>query len=201
MENLEKLFFLLNGQIINSFTFEFTGDNNKKINYDSDDNIWTNKGYFKVINPKNVFVPNSIYIFSNINEFLISLYKEKIILENILQNDGVIIISSEDSNDLLLEYIYQNLYHIKVNITVFISDENFNGLLNLLDINNFYIKDKIKYRITNDILNIFNIFFFAIPIDFSTLDKYFRKLMNFNISYEKIKICSNDNNFKILFNF
>ena len=31
MDNFENLFFYLNGEIINSFTFEFTGDNNKKI--------------------------------------------------------------------------------------------------------------------------------------------------------------------------
>ena len=201
MDNFENLFFYLNGEIINSFTFEFTGDNNKKITYDSDDNLWTNNGYFKIIDPKKVFIPNSIYVFSNINEFLISLFKEKIVLENVLQNDGVIIISSDDTKDLLLEFIYQNFYSIKVEIIVFFSDENFNGLSNLLDINNLYIKDKIKYKIENDILNIFNIFFFAIPIDFSTLDKYFRKLINFNISYENIEIYSNNKKFKVLFNF
>lgn len=140
---------IFNAQFLEEKIIQFNGDNNQNIIYDSESNIWRDSSFFKIIHfgVKNN-IPSKILIFSNIQEAIF-------LLQNWLtiENQNYIVLISYNSVEQLLNYIYDNIIlpEIRgVNFLFFQRENQFDGVSNLVHINNFYTPDKINLEYKNN---------------------------------------------------
>lgn len=182
MEISEKLLEIFNGNIVNNNDIEFIGNNNGVAYYDGDNFYWQNRKYFNVINLNNVVVPELISVYSTIDE---ALHYHKSFIEN-----EIIIISAEETAIELMDYLYSNflVYSDRIsNIIVYVAENRFSGILNLININNFFTNNKITYEIINQQLLIANNHFSYMRLDYNNLDNVLKPFLSALIYIKKIK--------------
>lgn len=157
----------------------FNGLFGTSIKYYLDDHKWINNNYFNYFLNKEIV--QEVIIYSSIQEF-IHFSECYVRLDSTTNDYKLVLISNEETNNYLFDFIYKNLVknNIEPRYIIHCSKLNYDGLINVISINNFYSKNKIKYNIVDDRFYISNDQFENILIDYKKIN-LLKSLINYKI--------------------
>ncbi|MCT2410001.1 hypothetical protein NZD88_20795 [Chryseobacterium antibioticum] len=185
MEIDQKLIEQFKGSFINESIICFSGDNDSKIEYNSDLNVWNDYGdYFKIINPNRVSIPKKISIFSNIQEAIFFFDEWINDLNKQRFDEEIIVCSNENTVDDLLQYLYDYILVFNkdsLNIDIYHRNNSYSGIINIMNINNFFTSNKITYQYSNKKLFFSNDTVLQMPIDLQSIDVLLIPFIKFHV--------------------